>query len=47
MLQNHYNSYIFHLTIERRCGVEVERSPRMREIEVRSPVATDLNCKNR
>ena len=31
----------------RRGGVKVYRSPRMREIGVRSPVATDLSCKNR
>ena len=31
----------------RRGGVEVERSPRMREIGVRSPVATDMSRKNR
>ena len=29
--------------INRRGGVEVERSPRVREIGVRSPVATDLS----
>ena len=33
--------------LDRRGGVEVERSPRVREIGVRSPVATDLNRKNR
>ena len=31
----------------RRGGVEVECPPRMREIGVRSPVATDLSRKNR
>ena len=31
----------------RRGGVEVERSPRMREIGVRFQVATDLSPKNR
>ena len=34
-------------TIDRRGGVEVERSPRMREIGVPVPVATDLSRKNR
>ena len=33
--------------INRRGGVDVERSPRVREIGVRSPVATDLSRKNR
>ena len=32
---------------DRRGGVEVERWPRMREIRVRSPVATDLSRTNR
>ena len=31
----------------RRGAVEVERLPRVREIEIRSPVATDLYRKNR
>ena len=30
-----------------RGGVKVERLPRMREIGLRSPVATDLSRKNR
>ena len=34
-------------THDRRGGVEVERSPRMREIGVRSPVGTDLSRLNR
>ena len=34
-----------HLNIYRRVGVEVERSSRMLEIGVRSPVAKDLNEK--
>ena len=38
-------AFLMHLN--RRGGVEVERSPRMREIGVRSPVATDLSRKNR
>ena len=33
--------------LNRRGGVEVKRSPRMREIGVRSPVATDLSRKSR
>ena len=33
-------------TLNRRGGVEIERSSRMREIGVRSPVATDLSRKN-
>ena len=33
--------------VDRRGGVEVERSPRMREIGVGSPVATDVSLKNR
>ena len=33
--------------IDSRDGVEVERLPRMWEIRVRSPVATDLNRKKR
>ena len=33
-------------TTDRRGGVEIERSPRVREIRVRSPVATDLSRKN-
>ena len=38
----------FHNLISpRRGGVEVERSPRIREIGVRSPVATELSRKNR
>ena len=44
--------WIFHLSGSsiisyRRGDVEVERSPRMREIGVRSAVATDLSRKNR
>ena len=38
LLQNH---------VDRRGGEEVERSPGMREIGFRSPVATDLSRKNR
>ena len=33
--------------LDRRGGVEIERSPRIREIRFRSPVATDLSRKNR
>ena len=33
-------------TDDRRGGVEVERSSRMREIGIRSPVVTDLSRKN-
>ena len=33
--------------LNHRGGVEVERSPRMREIGVQSPVVTDLSRKNR
>ena len=35
------------IQVNRRGRLEVERSPRMWEIEVRSPVATDLSRKNR
>ena len=31
------------LSLDRRCGVEVKRSPLMRDIRVRTPVATDLS----
>ena len=34
-----------HFGLNRRGGVIVERSPRMREIGVRSPVGTDLSLK--
>ena len=38
--------YIY-LFLNRRGGVELERSPRVREIGVRSPIATDPSRKNR
>ena len=40
-------SLLFKTGLNRRGGIEVERSPRMRDIGVRSPVATDLSRKNR
>ena len=42
-----WNIQITRLKIDRRGGVEVERSPRVRKIGVRLPVATDLSRKNR
>ena len=48
---NFYGDYNHHINsikkINRRDGVEVERSLRMRGIGVQSPVATDLSCKIR
>ena len=38
---------IFTTSKDHRGGLEVERSPRMREIGVRSPVGTDLSRLNR
>ena len=46
----HYSCYdrcIITFVTDRRGGVEVERSPHMREIGVRSPVATDLSRNER
>ena len=43
----HVDIIAFHVDINRRGSVEVESSPRMREIGVRFPVATDLSRKNR
>ena len=42
-----FNKLYLHHGFDRRSGVEVERLPRIREIGVRSPVATDLRRKNR
>ena len=43
---NIYEYHEFNNCSNRRGGVEVERSSRMREIEIRFPVATDLSRKN-
>ena len=57
MNKSHVNIDMLHVTIMylacmgqkncRRGGLKVEHSPRMREIGVRYPVATDLSRKNR
>ena len=39
--------YFHSENLKRRGDIEVERLPRMWEIKVRSPVATDLSRKNR
>ena len=39
--------YSYYDALYRRAGVEVGRLPRVREIDIRSPVATDPYRKNR
>ena len=45
-LLNSTGKTLITMRYDRRGGVEVERSPRMREIGLRPPVATDLSRKN-